>query len=114
MDATPDGHIRTGGRSGAGHLAGRFVFAWMRLESGSLWTGVFLHASHNLFIQSILTPLTIDTGNTKWAIDEFGFALPITAMVAAVIVWRMRAQVILRSGPLIPFTSVSKSLISSG
>ena len=24
-----------------------FLFAWMRLKSGSVWTGVFLHASHN-------------------------------------------------------------------
>jgi membrane protease YdiL (CAAX protease family) len=70
-----------------------FVFAWMRLKSGSLWTGVFLHASHNLFIQGILTPLTIDTGKTKWVIDEFGFALAIAALVVAVIVWRLRGQV---------------------
>ena len=54
-----------------------FAFAWMRLRSGSLWTGAFLHASHNMVIQSILTPLTIDTGKTKWVIDEFGCALPI-------------------------------------
>ena len=70
-----------------------FVFAWMRLKSGSLWTGVFLHASHNLFIQGIFTPLTIDTGKTKWVIDEFGFALAIAAVVVAVIVWRLRSQV---------------------
>src|SRR5262249_23719017 len=28
-----------------------FVFAWMLLNSGSLWTGAMLHASHNLFVQ---------------------------------------------------------------
>ena len=28
-----------------------FVFAWLRLRSGSVWTGMFLHASHNLWIQ---------------------------------------------------------------
>jgi membrane protease YdiL (CAAX protease family) len=70
-----------------------FVFAWMRLKSGSLWTGAFLHASHNLFIQGIFTPLTIDTGMTKWVIDEFGFALAIAALVVAVTVWRLRGQV---------------------
>jgi len=70
-----------------------FLFAWMRLKSGSLWTGAFLHASHNLFIQGIFTPLTIDTGETKWVIDEFGFALAIAAIVVAVIVWRRRAEV---------------------
>lgn len=70
-----------------------FVFAWMRLKSGSLWTGTFLHANHNLFIQGILTPLTIDTGKTKWVIDEFGFALAIAAVVVAVIVWQKRGEV---------------------
>lgn len=67
-----------------------FLFAWMRLRSGSLWTCAFLHASHNLFIQAILTPLTTDTGRTAWAIDEFGAALAIAAVVVAVIVWRWR------------------------
>ena len=31
-------------------VAMSFIFAWMRLKSGSLWTGVLLHASHNLFV----------------------------------------------------------------
>jgi membrane protease YdiL (CAAX protease family) len=70
-----------------------FIFAWMRLKSGSLWTGVILHASHNLFIQQIFTPLTTDTGKTKWAIDEFGFALAIVAVVVAVLTWRRRGEV---------------------
>jgi membrane protease YdiL (CAAX protease family) len=74
-----------------------FVFAWMRLRSGSLWTGVFLHASHNLIIQAILTPLTLDTGRTKYVIDEFGCALALVAVVAAVLVWRRRDEVPTRS-----------------
>jgi len=70
-----------------------FAFAWMRLRSGSLWTGAFLHASHNMVIQSILTPLTIDTGTTKWVIDEFGCALAIAAIVVAYLFWRRRNAV---------------------
>lgn len=35
-----------------------FAQAWLRLKTGSLWPAVFLHASHNLWMQSILTPLT--------------------------------------------------------
>jgi membrane protease YdiL (CAAX protease family) len=70
-----------------------FVFAWMRLKSGSLWTGVFLHASHNLFIQSIFTPLTKNTGKTAYVIDEFGFALPLAAIFFALFFWKKRHQV---------------------
>lgn len=70
-----------------------FVFAWMRLKSGSLWTGVLLHASHNLFIQAFFDPLTADTGRTKYVIGEFGAALPVTVIVLAVYFWTRRGEV---------------------
>lgn len=69
-----------------------FIFAWLRLKSGSLWTAVFLHASHNLFIQGVFTPLTTDTGKTKYIIDEFGAALAIIVMIIAFIFWRIRPK----------------------
>jgi membrane protease YdiL (CAAX protease family) len=34
-----------------------FLYSWMRLASGSVWTGMLLHASHNLFVESIFDPL---------------------------------------------------------
>ena len=71
-----------------------FVFTWFRLKSNSLWTGVILHASHNLFIQSLFTPLTKDTGNTKYFIDEFGIVLPIVCLCFAIYFWRKRSQLI--------------------
>jgi len=67
-----------------------FVFAWMRLKSGSLWTGAILHGSHNLYIQSIFTPLTRNTGKTAWFIDEFGCVLPLVAMAFAIHFWSKR------------------------
>jgi CAAX protease family protein len=70
-----------------------FVFAWMRLKSGSLWTGVLLHASHNLFIQAFFDPLTADTGRTKYVIGEFGAALPIAVIILAAYFWTRRAEV---------------------
>jgi uncharacterized protein len=69
-----------------------FVAAWMRLKSGSLWTGAMLHASHNLYIQAILTPITTDTGKTKWYIDEFGCVVPLVAVVFAVYFWTRRRE----------------------
>lgn len=67
-----------------------FVYTWFRLKTGSLWTGVLLHASHNLFVQTIFTPLTRDTGPTKYFIDEFGLALPVVCLVVAWLFWRQR------------------------
>lgn len=69
-----------------------FVFTWYRLKSGSLWTGVLLHASHNLFIQSFFTPLTSDTGHTKYYTDEFGIVLPVVCMCFAIWFWRKRGE----------------------
>jgi membrane protease YdiL (CAAX protease family) len=67
-----------------------FVFAWMRLKSGSLWTGAILHASHNLYIQGIFTPITRNTGKTAWFIDEFGCVLPLVAIAFAIYFWSKR------------------------
>jgi uncharacterized protein len=69
-----------------------FVFAWMRLKSGSLWTATLLHASHNLYIQGILTPLTRDTGKTAWFIDEFGLFVPLITVAFAIYFWSRRHE----------------------
>jgi uncharacterized protein len=69
-----------------------FIFAWMRLKSGSLWTGAILHGSHNLYIQAIFTPLTRDTGKTKWFIDEFGCVLPLVVIAFAIYFWTKRRE----------------------
>jgi len=69
-----------------------FVFAWMRLKSGSLWTGAILHGSHNLYIQGIFTPITRNTGKTPWFIDEFGCVLPLVAIAFAIYFWSKRRE----------------------
>jgi uncharacterized protein len=69
-----------------------FIFAWMRLKSGSLWTGALLHASHNLYIQGIFTPLTRNTGKTAWFIDEFGAILPLVTLGFAIHFWRRQNE----------------------
>jgi membrane protease YdiL (CAAX protease family) len=66
--------------------AGSIVMGWLVLRARSLWPAAILHASHNLFIQSIFTPLTRDTGPTKYIIDEFGIGLVITTVIGAGIV----------------------------
>jgi uncharacterized protein len=79
-------------------LAISFIFAWMRLKSGSLWTAALLHASHNLYVQSIFTPLTHKSGNTAWFFDEFGVVLPIVTIIFAIFFWSRRGQL----QPIVP------------
>jgi len=69
-----------------------FVYTWYRLKSGSLWTGVMLHASHNLFVQSFFTPITLNTKYTPWFSDEFGAVLPVIAIFVAVYFWNYRKE----------------------
>jgi uncharacterized protein len=64
------------------------IFAASRLRSGSVWPAAILHGSHNLFIQGVFTPMTRDTGHTKWIIDEFGVALPVVMTVFALVICR--------------------------
>jgi membrane protease YdiL (CAAX protease family) len=74
-------------------VASSFVYAWLRLKSGSVWTGVFLHASHNLFIQEIFDPLTKDSGRTKYVTTEFGVGLALAYTVLGLYFWRRRGEV---------------------
>jgi membrane protease YdiL (CAAX protease family) len=69
-----------------------FVLAWVRLKSGSVWTATFAHAAHNVFVQTIFTPLTADTGLTEYVIDEFGVGLAVAYAAAAFVVWRLRQR----------------------
>lgn len=73
-------------------VADSFILTWLTLRSNSLWPASIFHGSHNLFIQSIFTPLTRDTGPTKYFIDEFGVGLVITIGIGAVLAWRCLAR----------------------
>lgn len=73
-------------------VSGSFIFAWLRLKSGSLWPAALLHASHNLFVQQIFDPLMRDTGRTLWYTTEFGIALAITSVGFAAYFWTRRHE----------------------
>jgi len=73
-------------------VAQSYIFAWLTLRSGSLWPAAFLHGSHNMFVQLIFTPLTVDTGSTKYVIDEFGAGLAIASTIVAIYFWRRRSE----------------------
>ncbi len=69
-----------------------FVMAWLRLRSGSVWTAVLLHASHNIFIQTLLNPLTGKTTLSPYVIDEFGIGLAIASLALAFVFWCKRGE----------------------
>ena len=60
------------------------------MRSGSLWTGVWMHAAHNIFFQSIYPGLTKESPNSPWFVDEFGAFSVIVAVLVAVFFWMKR------------------------
>lgn len=70
-----------------------FVLTWLRLKSGSLWTGVILHASSNHFIQQFFDPMTAYTGRTKYILGEFGIGFTVVVAALAAYFWTRRAEV---------------------
>jgi membrane protease YdiL (CAAX protease family) len=74
-------------------LGASFVFAWLRLKSGSLWTAAILHASHNFFVQAIFDTMTLDFGLTPYLTTEFGAGLAIGYALLAFYFWRRRGEV---------------------
>ena len=75
-------------------IADGVILAWLRLKSQSVWPCAVFHASHNVFIQAFFTPLTAPHGTiTAYAIDEFGFAIPVLAIAIAIYVWTRRGDV---------------------
>jgi membrane protease YdiL (CAAX protease family) len=67
--------------------------AWLRLKSGSLWTGAILHASHNLFVQAVFDVLTLDFGLAPYITTEFGAGLALVYALLAFTFWRRRGEV---------------------
>jgi uncharacterized protein len=67
--------------------------SWLRLRSGSLWTGAIAHASINLFNQGFFAPMTSTRGSvTAYSIDESGFMLPVVLAFAGLAFWLMRGR----------------------
>tara|TARA_B100001146_G_C16134105_1_gene413740 strand:- start:86 stop:844 length:759 start_codon:yes stop_codon:yes gene_type:complete len=64
------------------------IMAYLRLKTGSLWTAVIYHASSNIFIQKIFTPITVQNTESSWYIDEFGAIIAIIACCVSIYFWK--------------------------
>jgi membrane protease YdiL (CAAX protease family) len=69
-----------------------FIYAWLRLKSGSLWTAVILHAAHNTFVQVLFDGATIESGATEYITTEFGAGMAIMYVLLAFWFWKQRGQ----------------------
>ena len=71
------------------------IMSWLRVRSGSLWTGAIAHAAINLFNQGFFVPMTKAHGwITAYSIDESGFMLPIVLFCFAIMFWLNRGKLV--------------------
>jgi uncharacterized protein len=75
-------------------FAASFIWGWLRLRSGSLWTSAMLHASHNVFIQVIFDGMTKPVGRVLYITTEFGAGLVVTMGVFALYFWSRRNELL--------------------
>jgi membrane protease YdiL (CAAX protease family) len=64
------------------------IMTYYTFRSRSVWPAVMFHGAHNIYIQKIFTPLTIETELTEVWIDEYGLMVPLAVTVLALIYWR--------------------------
>lgn len=73
-------------------IAASFIWGWLRLKSGSVWTSAILHAGHNVFIQAIFDRMTAPQGRTLYITTEFGAGLVVTTGIGAIYLWSRRNE----------------------
>ncbi len=66
-----------------------FVFARLRLETGSVWPAIVLHASWNSLIQVVFDPASTGPGAALW-VGESGILVTLIMVIATFIVTRVR------------------------
>ncbi len=69
-------------------IALAFPMAYLRLKSGSLWTGTLFHAVHNIIFGAIAIRMLVPVETSKLQLSEFGYAIPAVAVITAIYFWR--------------------------
>jgi len=69
-------------------IGASFLRTVLRLKSGSLWVGVVIHASHNMFLMGSFWTLTVHKGYANYLVSETGVFLGIVYIIVAIIFWK--------------------------
>jgi membrane protease YdiL (CAAX protease family) len=69
-----------------------FILAWLRIQSGSLWTAVIFHVALNIHLQGFFMNLTTETSDlTRYISGEQGLMMAVVMVIAAYLFWRKRS-----------------------
>ncbi len=64
------------------------IMTYYTFKSRSVWPAIMFHGAHNIFIQKIYTPLTIETPSTPLWADEYGLMIPVVVSLIAAVYWQ--------------------------
>jgi membrane protease YdiL (CAAX protease family) len=73
--------------------------AWLRLKSGTIWPAVIWHGLHNLLIQAVFLPMTVDNEISEFIVDDFGIGVMITGVALAILFLRKGRKIGAVSAP---------------
>lgn len=66
-----------------------FIRTVLMAKSKSLWTGVILHASHNIIPMSIFWEMTVQKGYAGYLVSETGIVLAVIYIITGIIFWKI-------------------------
>ena len=69
-------------------MSSAMIMTYLRYKTNSVWTAVIYHMSSNVFLQKLFTPVTLETPNSSWYLDEFGLVLALVVLIAAIYFWK--------------------------
>jgi len=73
-------------------ISSSFLYAWLRLRSGSVWPAALLHGAHNLLIQSVLDQATVDKAGAFYLTTEFGAGVAACTVLVAWLILRRPSE----------------------
>lgn len=68
--------------------AASFIYARLRVATGSLWPAVIAHAGHNVWIHFLLVPITATTPAAAYLTGDHGALIFLAAAAVAALLWR--------------------------
>lgn len=69
-------------------IAMTVIMTYYTFRSRSVWPAIMFHGAHNIYIQKIFTPLTVETSSTALWTDEYGLMIPIVVSLIALVYWQ--------------------------
>ncbi|WP_295690923.1 CPBP family intramembrane glutamic endopeptidase [uncultured Maricaulis sp.] len=69
-------------------IAMTVIMTYYTFRSRSVWPAIMFHGAHNIYIQKIFTPLTVETSSTALWADEYGLMIPIVVSLIALVYWQ--------------------------